>query len=118
MAGPFDGNGKLALVLGTGAGNPAGNNFGALADVFPQAAGILVINKRNTVHAEAAYLAAAGGRAAAALVSLVSLISLISHTVYNLLSETQAALSVPFSSGADSPALRYCIYLIINTIKR
>ena len=64
--GTLDGRGKLALMLGAGAGHAAGQDLAALAGVLhAQAHHVLIVDMLNLVHAEladlAARLAAAGG---------------------------------------------------------
>ena len=43
-AGAFDREGQLALVTGAGAGDAAGNDLRALAEIPPQAGDVLVID--------------------------------------------------------------------------
>lgn len=51
---PLDGGGQLALILGLGAGNTAGDNFSGLADKRLQQVEILVIDLGNAFGGKAA----------------------------------------------------------------
>jgi hypothetical protein len=58
LPGLFDGQGQLALMLGTGAGDPSGNDFPPFRDELFQGFGVFVINGHVIVHAEPANFAA------------------------------------------------------------
>ena len=59
MTGPLDGDGQLALMERAGAGDTAGDDLGALADILAQTGHILIVDMLDAVYAEAADLAAA-----------------------------------------------------------
>ena len=102
MTGLLDGNGKIALVFGTGAGNTPGHYLRAIADVFAQAGKVFVVDIADTIHAKTAYLAPAAPRAAASAwgvaaipVSIsVSVSSVVGHC-FLLLGNREPADAVP-----------------------
>jgi len=53
VTGPLDGYGKLALMLGAIAGNPAGQNFAALGNVTAQFGYFFIVNRFHFIDAEA-----------------------------------------------------------------
>jgi hypothetical protein len=57
LPGLFDGQRQFALMFGTGAGDPSGNDFSPFRDELFQGLGVFVINYHVVVHAEPANFA-------------------------------------------------------------
>ena len=83
MARTLDRNRQVALMARAGAGDPAGQDLGALGDVAAEFRDILVIDVLHFIDAESAYFLAA--LAAAASASFISL-----HTAF-----------IPFAKSPD-----------------
>lgn len=59
MTSALDGDGELALMRGTGAGDAAGQDLSPLGHIAAESGDILVVDVLNLIDAEAANLAAA-----------------------------------------------------------
>jgi hypothetical protein len=83
VTGTLDGHGQLTLMLGTSAGDTAGNNLGALAEVPAKAGNVFVVDIIYLIDTEGAYLFTALPAATPTLVSRIAVavvsVSIICH---------------------------------------
>ena len=89
MSSAFDSNGKLALMMRTGTGDPAGNNLCTFRKVSPETGNILIVYLLYFINAKCAYFFPAASVAA-------RLVRLINCQLYYLLTIPRSKRKIVF----------------------